>query len=167
MLEDIIKHYGLCEKAVDGYVYMKIRKGMYRLPQAGVLANKLLKLHLAHHGYFKQPHMPGLWKYVSQPIWFKLCMDDFGIKYIGDKQLKHLFAALWMETYDNVKDWTVNLYCGISLAWNYNRRYVDIAIHAYIRCQTVTLVQTSSTYKAATLSLQSKSNQIWAGKSSY
>jgi hypothetical protein len=58
--EDIIKHCGLHKKALDGYVYMEFRKGMYGLPQAGILASKLLKLHLAHHGYFKQPHMPGL-----------------------------------------------------------------------------------------------------------
>ncbi len=45
-------------------------------------------------------------------------MDDFGIKYIGDEHLMHLFAALWMKMYDIVEDWTGNLYCGISLAWN-------------------------------------------------
>ncbi len=39
---DIIAHYSLCEKALNGYVYMEIRQGMYGLPQAGNLANKLL-----------------------------------------------------------------------------------------------------------------------------
>jgi hypothetical protein len=62
---NIIKHYELHEKAVDGFVYMEIRKSMYGLPQAGILANKLLKLRLACHGYFKQPHTPGLWKHLS------------------------------------------------------------------------------------------------------
>jgi hypothetical protein len=38
---------------------------MYGLPQAGILANKLLKKWLARHGYFEQPHTPGLWKHVS------------------------------------------------------------------------------------------------------
>jgi hypothetical protein len=60
MPKDIIKYYRLHEKAFNGYVYMEIRKGMYSRPQAGILANKLLKLRLAHHGYFKQPHVPGL-----------------------------------------------------------------------------------------------------------
>jgi hypothetical protein len=63
--ENTIEHYRLPKKAVDGCVNMEIRKGMYGLPQAGILANKLLKLGLAHHGYFKQPHTPGLWKHVS------------------------------------------------------------------------------------------------------
>jgi hypothetical protein len=111
---------------------MEIRKGMYGLPEAGILTNKLLKLLLARHGYYKQPHTPGLWKHVLQPIWFILCMDDFGIKYIGDKHLQHLFAAIWMEMYDIVEDWTGNLYCGISLVWNYDKRYVDIAMPAYV-----------------------------------
>jgi hypothetical protein len=35
---------------------MKICKRMYGLPQAGILANNLLKKSLAKHGYFKQPH---------------------------------------------------------------------------------------------------------------
>ncbi len=116
-----IKHYGLCKSAFDGYVFMKFRKGMYNLSQSGILANKLLKLCLACDGYFKQSRMPGLWKHVSRPIWFNLCVDNFGIKCIGDKHLKHLFAALWMETYDIAKEWTGDLYCGVSLAWNYDK----------------------------------------------
>ncbi len=30
--DDIIEHYGLREKALDGYVYMEIQRGMYNLP---------------------------------------------------------------------------------------------------------------------------------------
>jgi hypothetical protein len=41
--KDITKHYQLREKVLDGYVYIEIRKGMYGLPQAGILANKILK----------------------------------------------------------------------------------------------------------------------------
>jgi len=91
---DIIEYYKLMDKALDGYVYMEIRKGMYGLPQAGVLANKLLKECLAQHGYFEQPHMPGLWRHVSHPVWINLCVDDFGIKYIGREHLQHLYNAL-------------------------------------------------------------------------
>jgi hypothetical protein len=120
------------KKAIDGYVYTETRMGIYHLPQAGILANKLLRLRLAHHGYFKQPHTSGFWKHVSRPNWFNLCMDNFGIKYICDKHLKHLFAALWTETYEIVKDRKGNLYCGISLAWNYDKQYVKIAMPAYL-----------------------------------
>ncbi len=40
---NIVEHYKLNEKVLDGYVYMEICKGIYGLPLAGVLANKLLK----------------------------------------------------------------------------------------------------------------------------
>jgi hypothetical protein len=39
---DIIVHYSLHKNALRGYVYMEIHQGMYGLPQAGILANKLL-----------------------------------------------------------------------------------------------------------------------------
>ncbi len=91
---DIIEHYRLSEKVLNGYVYMEIQKGMYGLPQAGILTNKLLKGRLARHGYFEQPHTPGLWKHVSHPVWFNICVDDFGINYIGKEHLQHLYDAL-------------------------------------------------------------------------
>ncbi|KAL7459379.1 hypothetical protein ACHAXS_000445 [Conticribra weissflogii] len=47
-------------------VYMEIRKVMYGLTQAGILANQLLKKRLAKNGYFKEPHMPGIWKHNLQ-----------------------------------------------------------------------------------------------------
>jgi hypothetical protein len=101
--QDIINHYGLLDKALNGYIYMEICKGMYGLPQAGILANKLLKKCLAKHRYFKQPHDPGLWKHESRLVWFNLAVDDFGIKYIGEEHLQHLYDALRQETYDKTK----------------------------------------------------------------
>jgi hypothetical protein len=77
---------------------MEILKGMYGLPQAGILANKLLKKRLAKHGYYEQLHTPGLWKHTSRRIWFNLAVDKFGIKYIGKDNLQHLYKALRKET---------------------------------------------------------------------
>ena len=40
---DVIEHYKLKEKAnKDGMVFVEIRKGMYGLPQAGLLEQELL-----------------------------------------------------------------------------------------------------------------------------
>ena len=36
----IIDHYNLTEIAQDGYVMVDIQRGMYELPQSGILANK-------------------------------------------------------------------------------------------------------------------------------
>ena len=60
--EEIIAEYNLKNKVhSDGAVYIEIKKGMYGLPQAGMLANKLLKHRLAMHGYYKVCHTPGYW----------------------------------------------------------------------------------------------------------
>jgi hypothetical protein len=58
------------------------------------MPNKLLKKCLAKHGYFEQPHTPGLFSHESRPIWFNLAVDDFGIKYIGKDTLQHLYNSL-------------------------------------------------------------------------
>ena len=75
--------YNLKNKVKNGFVYMQIEKGMYGLPQAGILANKLLRKRLAPHGHYKIPHTPGLWKHIHRPIQFTLVVDDFGAKYVG------------------------------------------------------------------------------------
>ena len=62
---------------------IKIMKGMYGLPQAGVLANELFEKHLNQHGYTQSKMVPGLWKHKTRPIQFTLVVDDFGVKYRG------------------------------------------------------------------------------------
>ena len=41
--DEIIQEYGLLSIVSDGWVYIKIAKRIYGLPQAGKLANDLLK----------------------------------------------------------------------------------------------------------------------------
>ncbi len=54
---------------------------MYGLPQAGIIAQRLLEEHLLKAGYPQSKVTPGYWKHNWQPISFTLVMDDFGIKY--------------------------------------------------------------------------------------
>ncbi len=45
--QEVIDKYKLAQKATkDGYVYIEVRKGMYGLPQAGLLAQQLLEKRL-------------------------------------------------------------------------------------------------------------------------
>ncbi|KAL7464467.1 hypothetical protein ACHAXS_004801, partial [Conticribra weissflogii] len=62
----IIKQYKLCKLVKNGYVYMEIRWGIYGLPQAGILANKLLKKILKPHGYYEVPDTPGLFNHITR-----------------------------------------------------------------------------------------------------
>ena len=79
--------YGLNAMAKNGFVYMCIQKGMYGLPAAGILANKLLKSRLAKKGYFELPHTPGLWKHISRPISFTLVVDGLASNMWGRSTL--------------------------------------------------------------------------------
>ncbi len=154
----IIEHYSLHNKALNDYVYMEIRKGMYGLPQAGILANKLLKKCLARHGYFKQPHTPGLWKHNSRPVWIKLAVDDFRIKYIGEEDLQHLYDAPWKETYKIVEDRLGDLYCSINLKWNYQT--LRQPRHVQICDETNDSLCSSRASQTTTLSLLSQSHLV-------
>ncbi len=61
----IINQYGLNSKVVGGYIYLQMRKAVWGLPQAGILANKLLRKRLVRHGYYKCKNTPGLWKHTT------------------------------------------------------------------------------------------------------
>jgi hypothetical protein len=55
--QETIKKYDLIELSQDGKVYIEIQKGVYGLPQAGILANQLLKRNLAKDGYLPTQHI--------------------------------------------------------------------------------------------------------------
>ena len=82
--EEVIQEYKLREKArADGTVFIEIRKGMYGLPQAGLLSQQLLEKRLETHGYKQRKTIPGFWTHKWQPIQFSLVVDDFGVEYQG------------------------------------------------------------------------------------
>jgi hypothetical protein len=92
--QDVIDEYSLDDPAVDGKVYIEIQKGVYGLPQAGILANELLQRRLAQDGYRPTKHTHGLWTHDTRPITFSLVVDDFGIKYVGQEHTDHLKASI-------------------------------------------------------------------------
>jgi hypothetical protein len=99
----------------DGYVYLEIRRGMYGLKEAGIIAFNQLVKKLDPHGYEPMPFTPGLWKHRTKRTTFVLCVDDFGIKYFSKTDAQHLIDALQAD-YDLTIDWTGSLYCGLTLA---------------------------------------------------
>jgi hypothetical protein len=111
----------------DGHIYIKVKKGMYGPPQAGILANLLLAKRLAPHGYRHTKSTPGLWAHDTLPVTFSLVVVDFGIKYEGLANEHHLIHAL-EQHYTVSKDWTGALYYGITLHWDYLHRHVDLSM---------------------------------------
>ena len=49
--DEIIAHYKLHDLVHNGRVYIEIRRSMYGLPQAGILAEQQLTRFLATYGY--------------------------------------------------------------------------------------------------------------------
>jgi hypothetical protein len=128
----IVEQYDLLQHAKDGMVHIEMRRAVWGLPQAGILANKKLRRKLAPHGYHEHANTPGLWYHESRPISFTLVVDDFGVKYVGREHVDHLIKCL-KQTYKLTEDWTGSLYCGITLEWNYEEKYVDISMPGYVK----------------------------------
>jgi hypothetical protein len=100
----MIDKYYLQELSQDGKLYIKIQKGMYGLPHAGILANELLQRNLVKDGYRPTQHTHGLWTHDTRPISFSLIVDDFGIKYVGREHFEHLMACI-KKNYNISSDW--------------------------------------------------------------
>ncbi len=84
LAQEFVDLYNLTKIADDnGNVYIKVQKGMYGLPQAGILAHRLLEQRLNEQGYQQSQVTLGLWKHALRPISFTLCVNNFGVKYIG------------------------------------------------------------------------------------
>ena len=128
---DIQKKYNIQNIHHKQSVYIKIRKGMYGLKQAAILAYNKLVAHLAKYDYHPIPHTVGLWKHKTRQTTFCLCVDDFAIKYFSPEDAQHLLSALQDEYVTSV-DWQGTHFCGLHLNWHYNQQYVDISMPNYV-----------------------------------
>jgi hypothetical protein len=131
--DEIIKEYNLQELVTeDGSIYIQANKGMYGLPQSGLLANELLERRLNKHGYRQSKLVPGLWKHDKRDIQFTLVVDDFGVKYTDTHDVLHLQQVL-EEHYKITMDWEGKRYIGITIDWDYKRRQVHLSMPGYIK----------------------------------
>ena len=63
----IKEQYNLDKHRKNGFVYLEMHRAVWGLPQAGILANKLLQQRLLPHGYYECKHTPGLWQHLTPP----------------------------------------------------------------------------------------------------
>lgn len=130
--EEFVNKYNLQAFVKDGWVYFKIQRGVYGLPQAGKLANDLLTEHLNAAGYYQAVMTPGLWCHKWWSIMFCLIVDDFGIEYVGEQHIQHLSGVLKVH-YDITEDWEGSKFAGIDLEWDYKKCMCRLSIKNYIR----------------------------------
>jgi hypothetical protein len=57
---------------------------------------------------------------------FTLIVDDFGIHYEGKQHAHHLIAALKQDYKAVTTDWDGTLFCGITLNWDYQARFLSM-----------------------------------------
>jgi len=101
---------------------------MYSLKQTGLIANQQLQKHLAKFGYAPMACTPaGLWTHSSCNIAFSFVVDNFGVKYVGRNNAQYLLSAL-KELYSVSTNWAGELYCGVSINWDYHNQHVDISM---------------------------------------
>ena len=74
----------------DGWVCIHIKRGMYGLPEAGMLANKLLNKCLLKSEYYKTQFITRPYRNGWRPIMFSLVVDDFRVKRKGIQHAKYL-----------------------------------------------------------------------------
>ena len=115
----------------DGYIYVRIERGMYGLPHAGRIANDALIAFLAPHGYHPCPLTPGLWMHDHSDTTFTLVVDDFGVRYTKRGVVEELLTIL-KQKYELKADWHGTRYCGLTLEWDYANRLLDVSMPGYV-----------------------------------
>jgi hypothetical protein len=132
MLDDVIAHYQLRNIATpDGYVYCKIRQGMYGFLQAGIIVQEILAKRLKEHGYAQSKTTPGLWTHEWHPITFSLVVDNFEVKYIGKEHAQHLIQMV-QNYYMCLFKKEGERYCGLTIKWDYVGKKVQLLMPLYV-----------------------------------
>ncbi len=92
---DIIGEYNPPNKVdARGDIHWEVRWGMYRLPQAGIIAQELLERRLLKAGYKQSKITPGYWTHQWWPISFALTVDILALNTLA-KNMPNIFLTRW------------------------------------------------------------------------
>jgi hypothetical protein len=131
--EEVIIEYELRKKATsNGSIYIRAQRGMYGLPQAGLLANELLEKRLNKHGYHQSKLCQDFGSTIHDQYTSRWSSTILGVKYVGEEHANHLKATL-KELYKLTCDWTGQRYIGITLDCDFKRRQVHLSMPNYVK----------------------------------
>jgi hypothetical protein len=91
--------------------------------------------HLKQHQYYQCANTRSLFCHTTKNIAFTLVVDDFGIKYVNEKDLESFHATL-RELYEITEDRSLT------------QKYVNITITHNCEANTITLVTSGYVWKA-------------------
>jgi hypothetical protein len=126
--QEFIDKYKLNKIARESWIYFEMHSGMYGVPQAGILASKLLQDCLAKFDNYEAATTLGLWRHKWRPVMFALIVDNFTIQYVGDAHLDHLCQAL-KKHYKVSEEINGTCLVGMMLKWNYNPIHAERSCH--------------------------------------
>jgi hypothetical protein len=104
---------------------------MYGLPQAGIIAQELLKERLSKHGYHQSKIIPRLWTHKTRPTAFTLIVDDFAIKIMSENNAYHIINAL-KKYFTITVDKDAAKYIGLTIEWDYENEKVHMSMPGYL-----------------------------------
>ena len=110
---------------------MRIKKGMYGLKEAAVLAYGQSSKFLAQEGYTHVQGTAGLFTHNTRRTAFTLCVDDIGVKHYSKEDLSHLLQAL-RKHYKLYVNQEGTHYMGLTMKWNHIEKFVDISMPKYV-----------------------------------
>ena len=84
----------------------------------GLLAQQLLEKLLNAEGCNQDTLVPCLWIHSWRPVTFTVCVDNFGVKYVGEQHVEYLMTVL-RNHYTISSDWSGSRYLGLDLDWDY------------------------------------------------
>ena len=87
------------------------------LKQSGKVRKDRLVEHLEKYGYAPCKRTSDLWRHATITMVFTVCVDDFGMKYVGKQHANHLMDALCAR-YKIKCDWTGSLDLGLTIYWD-------------------------------------------------
>lgn len=129
--DTIITEYGLDSFCVEGHVYFEVMKGMYGLPQAGLLAQQRLISHLAQSEYIQSSVIPCLFRHPTNGVSFVLVVDDFGVKFTNSEGRDHFLDTL-RALYTITIDSKGSQYLGMAIEHDKTKQTISISMPGYI-----------------------------------
>ena len=127
-------HFHVAHLAESDAVIWEVVKGIYGLPQAGMLAQKAIIRLLEQHDYVQCRNTPCLFMHQTHNIQFVLWVDDFLVKYPKDQPaLAHDLIAALRSKYRLKVDWQGRQYLGYHIRRNRARSSLTISMPNYVQ----------------------------------
>ena len=96
-----------------------------------ILAQQLLEKLLNAERYSQSKLTTLFWTHKWRPVRFTLCVDDFGVKYVGKEHAEHLMSVL-KNSYKISADWKGERYLVLDIDWDYEKQELHLSILSYI-----------------------------------